>query len=188
MSEIPRPITRAFWVHEEYKLPTTEEKILEFQATGKPTRIWWDDWDEDMAKHRGINLTSTERNQAMLQVFELCGLEQQDFHKRIRLLHKDTGLDEDIWVQESTFGEHTPSPEAIFQWLGDLGSLLRDDPNNFNVGFVIDAPVGLVVVKYKSEEPFEDDDSIESSYQIALYPEDKITEIWWHNSQFDSRA
>lgn len=187
MSEILRPITKAFWVHEEFKLRTAQEKIIEFQEVGKPLQIWWDEWKEDMAQYRNIELTSYERDEAMLQVFSLCGIDR-DFHKHIRLLHRDTGLDNDLWAQETTFREHSPPPGEIFQWLGDFGSAYRDEPNDFNVGFAMDSPVGLVVVKYRSEEPFEDEDTIESGYQIALYPQDKVQEIWWHNGKFDDRA
>jgi hypothetical protein len=187
MSEVPRPITRAVWTHEEHKLSHAEEKIIEFQETGRPIEIWHDSWREDMATYRTSNLTSPERTRAIMQVLELCGI-GEDFHKDIKLLKKDTSLDDTILPNELTFKDHTPAPNEIFQWLGDYGSATRDDPNDFNVGFAIDAPVGLVVLKYRSEEPFEDDDMLETLYQIALYPKDQIDDIYWHISKFNSQA
>jgi hypothetical protein len=183
MSEFQRPLTRAVY---EHKLVRAEEAILTFQETGEPTVLWHDEWSEASADYRSIYLTSFERDQAILDVLKLCGIGDA-FHQHIKLLKKDSGLRDIVWVNEKTFAAHTPTFSEIFNWLAEWDRLWADEPNDFNVGVALDSPVGLVVVKRRSEEPFTDGDDIEHGTQIALYPKDAFQDIYWYADRYNPR-
>lgn len=116
MSEIPRPVTKAFYMHEKYSLPSAAEGIAAFQETGKPTVLWWQEWSEEGSGIRSYYLTSSERDQAMMQVFAMCGI-QEDFHRHVKLMKKP-GQTDIVWAEESTFAESKLSLTSIFSWLG----------------------------------------------------------------------
>jgi hypothetical protein len=187
MSELPRPLTHEAFIHLEHQLPKAVENIIEFEEKGQPIILWHDHLRSDLADHRHVSLTAFEREQVMLQVLAMCGI-PEDFHVSVKLLKSAHELDDKIWVSEKTFGEQRPTLTQVFNWLGDIGSIHRDDPNDFTVGITLDSPKGLVVIKHQSEEIDFEYNDYEYDYEIAMYPKDQIDKIWWYINRYSPRA
>jgi hypothetical protein len=185
MTEQYGPPTKEFYIHETYKLPWAEERLVEFEEKGEPIVLWEDHIMGDLEHRRNISLSVYEREQIMIRILGMCSV-AQNFHSHIKLLKNRSPVDNKIWANETTFGEEKPSIRGILNWLGGMDfDFWADEPNDFTVGFVIEAPRGFVVIKHESEEI--DDDDYEFEYQIATYPKDKIDDIYWHIDKYHSR-
>jgi hypothetical protein len=185
MPEQYGPPTKEFYIHETYELAGVEDSLVEFAEKGAPIVLWQELIMGDSEHIRNISLTKAEREQIMIRILGMCGV-PEDFHPHIKLLKNSSSIDNKIWADETTFGEQRPSLIKILNWLvEDFSDAWDEEPNNFTVGLVIDAPKGLVVIKHKSEEI--DDDDYEFEYQIAMYPKDKIDDIYWYIDKYHSR-
>lgn len=192
-----RPVTDGYSRFETVYIPRVKEAVLRFRETGEPVSLWthgqWSD------SGRLATLTDEELNRQIKAIFELCAVEDS-FHDSIKLLKKPFH-DSSIIPDEKTFGNYKPNPTDIMQWLGDFDTLKRDDPNEFVVGFVLDSPVGLVVLKYSSEEAgyccaecnpiagyscehFAGEYATHDIYQISLFAEDYIDRIDFTPSEY----
>ncbi len=194
--EFYRPVTETYSYFERWDIAAAEDAIARFQETGKPVSVWThDQWDSDS---RRVRLTTDEINRQITEIFMLCGV-SDDFHSAMRLIKKPY----DSFVpDESTFGEHRPDTTELVQWLGDFDTFTRDFANDFNVGFVLESPLGLVALKYTSEEcglicgdcpprndgyscdHFEGEFDVQGIYQISLYPKDAMNDISFEASKY----
>lgn len=186
MQNFERPGTLAVYHQEEYILPRAEERLLEFRKTQKPTELWFDRWSSLSAKYRNTEMSFEEREIAISKVLSTCGVDE-NFQSRVKMIKTDN--------RRTLLSPDEIAPEdlrlpfiGIFTWLGDFGSGYRDQGyiNDFTVGIGIDAPDGLLVVKFKNEEPDEDSDYTEQHLQIAMYPATvDPREIFWEPWQYN---
>jgi hypothetical protein len=201
--EVYRPVTEEYARFEEHYLPAAEEEVIAFREKGEAISIWQQ--HEDISSRRIHNLSQDELQRQIDTILRLCEV-PEDFHRSIRILKTPR---ETKAPNESTFGEHTPSPLEIFRWLSEDHLELHDEPNDFQVGFAIETDNGLVVCKFQSEEcafvcencsremaennqnaahaqySCDHNEGIYSyifDYQISLYPKEDLKGINWYQS------